>query len=102
MKVTEFSTTSNPESWYCDDDTVIAFRSVGDACLAEELFKDLQTREAMLSGTCGEFAVALRECEKQLISCAHAYRRVSNFDESQRCSDIAFRARLVLKKWEEL
>ena len=102
MKVIEFSTISNPESWYCDDDTVIAFRSVGDACLAQELFVDLQTRERMLSGQCGELAVALRACEKQLVAFAHAYRAADNFDEAQRCSDIAFTARLVLKKWEEL
>lgn len=63
---------------------------------------DYETRERMLSSQCGELAVSLRACEQQLVSCAHAYRRVSNFDESQRCSDIAMQARLVLKKWEEL
>ena len=102
MKVKEFSTLDNPESWYLEDDTVIEFHSPGDACLAQELFVDLLTRERMLSSQCGELAVSLRACEKQLVSCAHAYRRVSNFDEAQRCSNIAMQARLVLKKWEEL
>ena len=63
---------------------------------------DYETRERMLSSQCGELAVSLRACEKQLVTCAHAYRAADNFEESQRCSDIAFTARLVLQKWEEL
>ena len=42
MKVAEFSTYENPEAWICDDNTVIQFKSTGDACLAAELFRDLQ------------------------------------------------------------
>ena len=56
----------------------------------------------MLSSQCGELSVSLRACEKQLVTCAHAYRAADNFEESQRCSDIAFTARLVLQKWEAL
>jgi hypothetical protein len=109
MKVIEYSTLDNPESWHCDDDTVIEFKSAGDACLAAELFSELQeelsdikTRKTMLVGQCAELATSLRASEAQLVVCAQAYRAADNFDEAQRCKDIAFMSRLVLKKWEEL
>lgn len=44
MKVIEFSTYQNPDAWICDDDTMIQFKSIGDACLAAELFRDLQEK----------------------------------------------------------
>lgn len=109
MNVIEFSTLDNPESWHLADDTVIEFNSAGDACLAAELFTGLQeelsdmaTQKTMFLRQCGKLATSLRACEKQLVTCAHAYRAEDNFDEAQRCSDIAFTARLVLQKWEEL
>ena len=108
MNVIEFSTLDNPESWHLEDDTVIEFKSAGDACLAAELFTELQeelsdmaTQKTMLVGMVAELATSLRSCEKQLVVCAHAYRAADNFEESQRCSDIAFTARLILQKWEE-
>lgn len=90
---------------YCEIVRVLGMDEEGS--VVEEVLRlvkaelDLRERERMLSRQIGEFATSLRQCEKQLVSCAHAYRRVSNFDESQRCSGIVFQARLVLKKWEE-
>ena len=44
MKVMEFSTLNNPESWHLEDDMVIEFKSAGDACLCAELFTELHER----------------------------------------------------------
>ena len=73
----------------------------GVADLQYEL-SDIATQKTMLVGQCAELVTSLRSCEKQLVTCAHAYRAADNFDEAQRCSDIAFTARLILQKWEEL
>jgi len=42
MKVVEFSTRSNPESWAIDDDGIIEFATSTDASKAEILFQDMQ------------------------------------------------------------
>jgi len=42
MKVVEFSTRSNPESWAVDDDSIIEFHTSYDASKAEILFQDMQ------------------------------------------------------------
>lgn len=65
-------------------------------------YLDSKTREGMLSRQCGELAAALRQCEQQLVLVSHLWRGADHFEHAQLCSDIAYQARLVLQKWEEL
>lgn len=68
----------------------------------EREIREHETRERMLSSQCGELATALRACEQQLVLVSHLWRGADHFEHAQLCSDIAYQARLVLQKWEEL